>query len=123
MLGGSFAILRAGQETVDQSLIRIRRAIEEKRLDFRRRRRQAGEIQGQPADECARLGLGSRLQPRLCQPSQYKLVEGLARPRRIVDGWWRHCSKRPKCPVLLEVRSLCDPPPQLFDLRRTQAVS
>ena len=47
-----FAVMRRGEQTIDQPLLGLRRPIVQKGLDFRRRRQETGQIEGNATDQC-----------------------------------------------------------------------
>ena len=50
-----FAIARAGEKTIDKALVSVRRRICGKRINFVRRRRKPGEIEGSASDQRASI--------------------------------------------------------------------
>ncbi len=61
--GHVLTVSRAGQETVDESLVGRRRSVLQESLDLRRRRRQAGQIERNAANERLPIRLASTGKP------------------------------------------------------------
>ena len=54
----SLAVMRAGEQSIDQGFVGVRRSIVQKLLDFLGRRRQADQVEREAADQRAAIGLG-----------------------------------------------------------------
>src|SRR5262249_41175169 len=71
----SLAVVRAGQEPVDQPLVGVRRAVGEEGLDLFGRRRQAGHVERHPADQGPPIPLGGRGEPSTFQRRQQEPID------------------------------------------------
>ena len=80
------AVARRREQAIDQLFIRIGRIIAYERLDFFRRRRQAGEVVRHAANERAAIGRRIRLQAGRGKPRVNEAVDRIA------------CSTRPESP-------------------------
>ena len=60
-LGHLLAVVRRGEHAVHQLLVGVGRRVGEERVDLRERRRQAAQVERQPADQRRLVGLGRRL--------------------------------------------------------------
>ena len=58
----ALAVVRAGQEPVDQLLVGVGASVGEEGVDLLGRRREADEVEAQAADEGGPVGLGRGLQ-------------------------------------------------------------
>ena len=59
----TFAVGRRGEESIDDPLMGLRRGIREKGIDFRRFRKQSGEIERDPPQPGRAIGLGGEVEP------------------------------------------------------------
>ena len=87
--GHPLAEARRGEEPVDQSLVGVGCGVGAESRHLLRRRREAVEIDRDPADEGPFVGLRQRHEPFLCQPL---IEEGIDRVFRIgagAPGQWR----------------------------------
>jgi len=94
----ALAIVRRRQQAVDQPLVGVRPVIGDEAIDFLRRRRQAGQIQADPANERDPVRLRRGLDPVFLQPCQDKTVDGRACPGLIANYRQRRphrCSEGP----------------------------
>ena len=56
--GHAFTVARGGEEAIDDLGQGVGRAVSEKRVDFRGGRREAGEVEGKPANKGGAVGCG-----------------------------------------------------------------
>ena len=101
----ALAVVRGGEELVGEiadcrlpiaDCARLR-----ERLDFLRRRREAGEVVGQAADERARVGGWRGLQVVRLELGEDEVVHGRLRPRLVLHRRHRLLLRRHKGPVRL----------------------
>ncbi len=114
----AFAVLRQRKQAVHLLLVSVRRFVGDKSVDLRRRRRQAGEIEAQSAQQRRAVGLRCGLEPFAFQARQHKAVDGVARPLLIAYRRQRGTHGRGEGPVPLPLRALLDPLAHQFHLRR-----
>ena len=123
----ALAVARRGQQPVHQLLVGVRRAVGDEGLDLFRRRRQAVQVEGEPADQGGRdpppakasasfppaspaRRRRSRCAPRASPPWNLRLPQRLERPQRRLSTARRR-TLRPN-------RALRDPAADLRHLRR-----
>ena len=111
------AVARRPQQPVHQLLVGLRRRVRQEGIDLGRRRRQAGQVEAQPAGEGAPVGLGRRLQALALQARPDEVIDR-RRPRRRFRSPRRH-----QRPVLLPLRPFADPFPDPADFRFGKLVS
>ena len=80
-----FAIPIRGQQLVDDFLERARRRVGEKRLDLRRRRRQAGQVVASPANQHTLGRRGAWPQTDLVQPIVNERIDAVLLPSGVID--------------------------------------
>ena len=61
----ALAVVRRREQPVDHLLVGVGRLVVEERVDLLRRRRQAGQVEGDAADECSRVAGGAGVSRRL----------------------------------------------------------
>ena len=83
--GAVLAPARRVEQPVDQLLVGVGRRVVDERLDELGRRRQAGEVEAQPAGERPAVGLGGRAQAVRLELRQDEPVDRVADPRRVLD--------------------------------------
>ena len=119
----AFAVVRRSQHVVHQCGVSAAIMVGEERLHLFWRRRQTTQVQAEPADQRARLCLCLRRQLFLLQPFQHECVDGISHPVSIAHLGRGRAGRRRECPVLLPVRPLINPLPQLVDLRRRKLLA
>ncbi len=67
----------------DQMLVGVGRRVVDERLDELGVRRQAGQVEAQPAGQRAAVGLGGGLQAALLELRQHEAVDRVADPRLV----------------------------------------
>ena len=79
----ALAVARRGEQAIHDLLIRLMGSIRpiQKRIHFLGRRRQAGQVQVNAADQFRRRSLRGRREPLARKPLQHKRVDRIARPR------------------------------------------
>ena len=82
----AFAVARRGQQTVHQLLVGVGVEVADERLDFFRRRRQADQVERNPADQGAAVGRLRWRQALLLHLGEDKGVDGILHPRRVLHG-------------------------------------
>ena len=101
------AVVRRGQQPVNERLIGTRRRVAHKRIDLCQRRRQPHEIEGHAADQHLTVSWHRRAASLRLQTGQDKRIERRFRPRGLLHhGQLRsyHRLKRPVCPIRLGER-------------------
>ena len=98
--GPAFAVVGRRQQPIDESLVSVGPAVGEEIGDFLRRRRQADEIEADPANQGRAIGLGRRRQLVLPQPGEDEAVDRVADPRIIADIGKRGPGDRLERPVV-----------------------
>ena len=103
------AVVRAGKERIDVSLIAGDRGIGQELVHVLGRGRKAGQVESQPSGEGDGVGLGVRPEALGLEPRQDEAVDRGRGPGRVTDR--RHL--RPldplKCPVVLVFGAFLDP--------------
>ena len=91
MAGPAFAVARRGEQAVHQPLVGVGRWIVEERIEFRRRRRQAGQVDADPREQARRSA--SSEGEGFIRSSQFVEHEGIDRidPGGVVGGRGRNC--------------------------------
>ena len=84
--GPAFGVAGCGQVAVDHVLVGLGTGICQKSSYLKTRRRQAGQIECDTADEGAAVGLGDESQPPLPQPGQNPGIDGSGGTQ---GGWWQ----------------------------------
>ena len=104
------------QQAIDHPLERAGRAVRQKGIHLRRRRREAGEVQTHPPDQRVFVGLALGFEPLLFQAGEDEAIHGVPAPARVADlgqgGLLRHLEG----PVPLELRATGNPTPQQVSL-------
>ena len=90
---------RRDEQPIHQQHVAIRPGVGEKGVDLRRRRRQAGEVERDPADERERIGVGGRCEALALDASEHEAVDPGVRPIALLDGRSRMVARRHVCPV------------------------
>ena len=70
--GPALAELRRGEQPIDDRFVGVRARVGDERIDFRRRRRQADQIEGHAADERRAIGFRRGRQPFAFQAARTK---------------------------------------------------
>ena len=86
------------EEPVDDPLPGIGRGVVEEGADLRGRRREAGEIEGDAAEERAPIGERRRFQPSSFEPCDDEAIDVIGHELRIGDGRRPHCHRPGKAP-------------------------
>ena len=97
--------------------------IGEEGVDLFRRRRQAGEIERQPANQRAPVGLLRGSQFFSFEAVVNECVNGLTRPFLVVDGRRHGPGRRDQRPVFFPLGALLDPVRQQVDLLGRQLLA
>ena len=100
VLRPAHAVLRAGQQAVDDLLIGVGRAVVQERLDLLGRRRQAGQVEAEAAEQRRAVGLGRGRQAVGLEARQDEGVDRVADPAAILDGRRLGPPRRPERPVV-----------------------
>ena len=118
-----FAVARRCQQPVDQLLPSVRRLIAHKRVDFLRCRRQAVQIEGDPANQRGSVGLGRRFQTGFLQACQDERIDRCFDPGLVLrgsEGRRSYVFSGLKCPMTY-ARPVCTFPKELPGLRSPTA--
>ena len=107
----ALAVMGRGEQAVDQPLVGVGVRVGDERLDLLGRRRQAEQVEGEPADQRAAVGLGRRIAGRP-PPSlrQDESVDRLDRRRcrhRSSGGWRRGGDRLQRPPVVARPQCRC----------------
>ena len=78
--------MRRGEQAVDQLLVGQRVRVGDEGVDLLRRRRQADQVEREPADQGAAVGLRRRRQAFRLEPGQDERVDRVADPARVGAG-------------------------------------
>ena len=100
-----FAIMRAGEQAVDQALERAGRSVGDERVDLVRGRRQPGEVICQPADQGRAIRGRGRLESLGFEPRQDERVNRRAAPVSPFDARNRGPAHRAKRPAVAPARA------------------
>ena len=129
--GHTFAVAGGSEEAIDDLGQGVGRAIGEKRIDFREGRREAGEVEGKPANKGGAVGCGLGCEFAAGEPVEREPVDGRRRERRERGGLgfevWDlggrsgHGGERLEGPVVLKGCTLVDPALEDGDFRRREA--
>jgi len=114
--GHVLAVLRLREQAVDEPRVRVGPLVREKRVDILARRRQAREVEAQPADQRARISPRARLELVLLQLAHDEAIDRASVPRRVADLRLLGVLRRDERPVPLVLRALVDPPADRVDL-------
>ena len=96
----ALAVMGRGLQAVNQALIRIRGLVLEEALDLLRSRRQADQVEREPAQEGPLIGGRRRCEPGRFQPRQDERVNRSPNPVPIVHDGRRHRLHGPERPVV-----------------------
>ncbi len=110
------------QQPVHQALICVRRGIAHESVRLRDRRRQPGQIERHAPDQRIPVRLHRRSEAFALQAGQRKPVDPVAAPRRLLNRGQHRPTRRHVTPVPRVFSARRDPPPQRFDLLRSQRV-
>ena len=110
----AFAVMRAGQQAIDDVLVPVRRCVPQGGIDLRGRRRQTEQIEAQPAKQGNAVGFPSGDDLLLFQSGEDESVNGIAHPGLITDRRLGNPDRRLECPVIPRIGgqfvSRCPPP-------------
>ena len=82
----SFAVVGIGQQAIHEFLVGIRTLVRQEGVHFLGRWRKTNEVEVDAADQGFFAGLGRRRKALLFELGQYKIVNGIAAPRRILHS-------------------------------------
>jgi hypothetical protein len=108
--GHPFAVARRGEQPVDDALVGAGQGVGEEGVGFRRRRRQARQIQRHPAQQALAIGLRGGMEFFSGEPTSDKTVDGRA---AACPRFWLH--DRTERPVRRPLGALLDPTLQQGD--------
>ena len=97
--GHPLAVVRRGQQAIDQLFVGIGTRVGQKGIDLGRRRRQAGQVERQPADQRCLVRLGRRLQSLALEPGQNEAIDRISRPAGIANFRQRRPHRGDKRPM------------------------
>ena len=88
VLAPALAVMRAGEQAIDQPLVGVRPVVAEERVDLVGRRRQAGQVERDAADQRDAIGLGRVAdQPISSSPARMKRSIGfVTQPDSLTAG-------------------------------------
>jgi hypothetical protein len=118
-----FAIMRRGQQTIDQFLVRIRAGIVDEGIDFRGCGQEAEQIQRQPANQRGAIGFRRWPYAFLLQAVQDEAVDRIANPFRVLDDRRRRLLRLDESPVRRILGALRNPFFQQLDFRRLESIA
>ena len=81
-----FSISRRRQQAIDDFLVGVGRVVVQERVDFGRRRRQAGQVQAHATDERGAVGFRSGDVALLLEPIQNEEINLISRPCRVSES-------------------------------------
>ena len=105
----ALAVMRTGQQPVDQFAKGARRRVGDKRPHLFPSRRQPGEVERQAADQRTAVGLPRRLVALCPQRRQHEPVDVVEDERAVFDAGWHGTGDRLVRPVQFVLRALGDP--------------
>ena len=114
MPAAMFTPLEACQQGIDQPLVGVSMRVEHEGLDQCRVGGQAGKVVGNPAGQCAAVGLGSRGQPLRLQTGQHKPVDRVTNPVGLPHLRERRPRRWDERPVRLIFGPFLDPADEHF---------
>ncbi len=82
----ALAVLRRGEQAVDHFVVGVGRVVGDEGGDLFGSRRQAGEVEGGAAQQCDLIGGRGGLDLLGFELGENELVDGIARPRRMLHG-------------------------------------
>ena len=99
-----FAVMRRGEQLVDKFFVRVRGHVPNEDIHLLRRRRQAGEVEVQPAGQGEFVGGFRRSEVFRLQFGQDERVNRVGDPGGVLDRRKRRPDDRLVCPVILALR-------------------
>ena len=105
----ALAVARRGEQAIDHLLVGVRRLVREEGIDLRGRRRQAGQVERDAADQRRPVGLGRRRQPFLFEAGQDEGVDADCGPSRGPSRRAAAAGRGSKAQCLPHVAALVDP--------------
>ena len=104
------AVMRRGEQARDDLVVSVGRLIGDEGIDFRGRRRETGEVEGDAPEECFAVGLRGAGEPFLLQALVDEGVDRIGDWRLAIANCW-HCRlhRHFEGPVLLIRSPLLDP--------------
>ena len=129
----ALAVVRRGQQSIDQALVGVGRSIGEECIDLGDARRQADQIERNAADQTLAVGWRRGARPSFSRRARTNESIGIARPGCVAHSGQRRRLRRDIGPVLLDFRgfradslwplgSLIDPGAHQADLLIAQRV-
>ena len=112
----SLAVSLRLQQAINDFFVCVGRLIGQKRLDFRRGRREPCQIERHSPNQRLSRCFRRRFQPFLDQTRQNELVDGVTNPVFMIYGRWDRPLNGQKCPVPLIFGPLGNPLFQEFNL-------
>jgi hypothetical protein len=117
------AVAVVAEQPVDEPLDGVGRRVGHEGVDLLRARRQAGEVEREPADERGPVGLRLRREPLGLQPGEDEAVDVVSRPGGAFHGGHGRTHRRHVGPVRLVAAPRCDPACEQIDLPRREPVA
>src|SRR5262249_23773556 len=96
----ALAVLRRGEQALDQFLVGVGCGIADERLDLCRSWWQANQVEAGATDQGAAFRRGGRRELAVLHLSEQEGVDGSLHPRAIADRWRRDGSRRLERPEL-----------------------
>jgi hypothetical protein len=111
--------VRRSEQAIHLPLVRVVARVREERLQLLGRRRQAEQVEAQPAQQLRARGLGRRRHVLLLETGEDEAIDGVPAPGGA-DSGQRWSPRRDVRPVRLPRGAFHDPAPQRLDLRARQ---
>ena len=118
-----FAVRAFGQQPIDELLIGFGTAVVDELFYLLKGRRQAGEVERKAANEGVAIGLGRRLQALALQAREQERVDGVFRPRHVLDLRQSRTQRLDIRPVFGVGSPLLDPAREQLDLLRRKLLA
>ena len=112
----ALAVARRGEQAIHLALVRVGTRVALERERFVGRRRQAGQVEAQAAQQLGARGLGRGTEPGALDPREQEGVDRVPREARVAGGGRLGARRRDVGPVRLVLAALLDPAPQQRDL-------
>ena len=117
------AVVRRGEQAIHESLVGVVGLVPKEGVGFRRRGRQAGKIEREPADQSLPRCLGRRGKLFCLQRGEDEPVHFVVRPVGLLNGRRLLADGRFKGPMSLILRALLDPLAERSDLFRLELLA